>query len=121
LDSAGITVAETLTVHPPPLLLQRAATISFDPDTLVIALLQTPEGLHRFTAALNQPGSQVRVVDAAMLAPKRHGPLRTTIKVATLAACLVTGYAAAEDQLTPTLVAGGICATGGVGLSLGWF
>lgn len=106
----GITVAETLQVAPPPSVVIRRIGLVFDPDTLLVAFLRTPEGLTRVTAAATTAGVALAVADAAAIAPpvKKRGPNFGDWLGA--ASCVAGGWAAAKEAVGPALVAGGGCA-----------
>ena len=118
----GVTATETLTVAPRPAYLARSLALAFDSDTILAALLRTPEGLQRFTAAGTRAGLQVHVADAAGVQPKQgRGLVRTSVTVLTLASCVVAGRELGQDRGgTVLLVSGSTCLGTGLGRLLGW-
>lgn len=109
-DTGGVAIAETLRVAPPPVFLTRRLALRFEPDTLLVAFLRTPEGLNRFTAIGTRAGLKVSVADAAAVAPpkERHGP--GLLDVLGAGSCLAGGWAAAKEAVGPALGAGAACA-----------
>ncbi|HXH63072.1 MAG TPA: hypothetical protein VNG95_02750 [Gemmatimonadales bacterium] len=115
IDSAGIQIAETLTVAPRPALLQRAIWFAVVPDTVLVALLKTKEGLQRFTAAGTRAGLKVSVADAAAVAPNEHRTLKAALTAATIAGCAVAGYELGrgrDGNGMVTVIGGTVCAGG---------
>lgn len=111
----GVTVEESLTVAPAPALLARRLFITWDPDTVLVALLRTPDGLQRFTALATRAGVGATVVDAAATAPKPRTSLPAV--VLTAAGCGTLGYALARpaddgSRVWLLLGGGGACALG---------
>lgn len=112
-DSAGVRVEEVLTFTPqirPGTVLSRDLKVSFDPDTLTVALLGTPGGLQRFTAYLE--GQNLRVVDAGAL---DHSPSLGSrlVTAAGVAGCLASGVQVGRG------VSGTDLGTAGVGVLVG--
>lgn len=109
-DTGGVAIAETLRVAPPPVFLTRRLALRFEPDTLLVAFLRTPEGLNRFTAIGTRAGLKVSVADAAAVAPpqERHGP--GLLDVLGAGSCLAGGWAVAKEAVVPALGAGAACA-----------
>lgn len=117
VQQEGITLAESLTVHPPPDLLQRRIGISFDADTIIAAILRTPEGVDRFAAAGLGPNLEATVIDAAQIRTRNTNTVQQVIQVLTVAGCFVSGYALSDSQTQVALISGGVCAAG-AGISL---
>jgi hypothetical protein len=72
IDQDGLHVEETHYYNPginPKTTIRRDLTISFDPDTLAIALLRLPNGIERLTGLMNETG-EVVVLDAATWSPE---------------------------------------------------
>jgi hypothetical protein len=93
IDQEGLHVEETHYYNPginPKTKIRRDLTISFDPDTLAIALLRLPNGIERLTGLMNETG-EVVVLDAATFDP---GP--TTFDQLTryvgAAGCVAAGF-----------------------------
>ncbi len=116
IDSGGIQLAESLTVSPAPNLVLRALHVTVDPDTILVALLKTPEGLQRFTAAGTAAGLRVSVADAAAVAPASGRSLGHVLRtVLVLSSCVVTGVEAADPHRSAVVLIGGAagCGVGG--------
>ncbi len=113
IDTNSVRVEETLFISPRPIFLRRRLRVTFDPDTMIVALLRTPEGLDRFSAALTRSGSSSRVVDAAQLRVKQRSTAQSAVKLIAFASCVLAGYAAAENSVVPTVVGAVVCAGGG--------
>lgn len=118
IDSAGIVMRESLTVAPNPIFFARHTQLSFDPDTLLVAMLRTPEGIDRFTAAGTREGITIGVADAAQVRQSDHRVLRSVSTLFVALGCGLSGWFLGQESTTPALVAGGVCA-GGIGLKLG--
>ena len=118
IDSVGIVLAESLTIAPNPIFFLRHAQLSFDPDTLLVAMLKTEEGIDRFTAAATREGLSVGVADAAQARQSDHRVLRSASTLFVALGCGISGWFLGRDETTPALIAGGVCATG-IGLKLG--
>lgn len=114
----GVTLADTLEVSPPPDFLLRHGTMSFEPDTVIAALLRTEDGIDRFTAAMVGEGFQVSIADAATLRPKRETTFDRIAAVLTAGSCLVAGWALGSDD-APKAALYGASATCGTGLLKG--
>jgi hypothetical protein len=112
IDSAGVVLAETLTVAPQPSLLLRATHISFEPDTILAALLRTPEGIDRFSAAAVRSGRFVSIADAAQLEQRENQVLKGVIRGLTLASCIVAGIGIGQENTTLTAAGGAGCMAG---------
>jgi hypothetical protein len=108
----GIAVAETLTVAPQPSLLLRAAHISFEPDTILAALLRTPEGIDRFSAAAVGTGRFVSIADAAQLERRGHRTLNNVIRGITVAGCVATGIGIGQENSMLMVGGGAVCTAG---------
>ncbi len=119
IEQNGITVAESLLIQPPPNLLERSTVIFFDPDTIIAAILRTPDGIDRFAAAGLSSGTQATVIDAAQLRVRERRGLKDAIRGLTLVSCVVFGYLLNDNGtgIAPKAVSGGLCAGGG-GLQL---
>jgi len=120
IDSAGVQIAETLTVSPRPSLVRRAIWFAPEPDTILVALLKTPEGLQRFTAAGTAAGLRVSVADAAATPPpSQHSTARAALTLLTLGGCTLLGVELGTSHSSWPLAAGGgaVCA-GGAALEL---
>lgn len=88
----GMRLEETIDVAPRPTFLARRATLVFNPDTILVAILKLPNGLERFTAAGTRAGLAVTVADAAGTPPGRGAGL--ALQLGTGAGCGVAGWAA---------------------------
>ncbi len=117
IDSAGVQIAETLTVSPRPSLVQRAIWFTLEPDTILVALLKTKEGLQRFTAAGTAAGLKVTVADAAATPTRsRSSGARTVLTFVTVGGCTLLGVELGKQNTSAPLAIGGgaLCAAGGL-------
>lgn len=114
IRQSGIYVSESLSIYPPPQMMDRSIDISFDPDTLMVALLETEEGISRFSAAAMNAGIQTRVIDAAQVRQQDYSGVKSALTVVTMAACIVTGYTIADENWKIAAVAGSTCGGGSV-------
>lgn len=120
IDSAGVQLAETLTVSPRPSLVRRAVWFAIAPDTILVALLKTPEGLQRFTAAGTAAGLRVSVADAAATLPaRRSAGARVALTVLTLGSCGLLGVELGTSHTSaPIAIGSGAVCAGGAALEL---
>lgn len=112
IQKDGITIAETLHVSPPPVLLERRIGWAVDPDTIVAALIRTPEGLERFTAMGTRAGLEVRVVDAAVTRPPDRRALKFALNLVTVGSCALLGWGVGAENGTATTAGASGCAGG---------
>lgn len=112
LTQGGVSIAETLAVAPRPRFLGRRLGLTFDTDTLVAALLRTPDGLQRFTAIGTRAGLEVRTVDAAVVDPGRPNRGRVAVGVATATGCGMAGWGLGEKKEVAALAGAAVCVGG---------
>lgn len=104
----GVTITQDFTISPTPRRFEQNISWQLDPDTILVAILQTPEGLTRFTAAGTTAGLRVSVADAAALKPKdAHG--RNVWDWLGAGSCVLAGVTAAKEQWGTAAGAGGAC------------
>lgn len=111
----GITLAETLSVHPPipdSTQFTRRIVLGFDPDSLSIALLRLPNGLDRITTHAEGMGISTSVLNAAQKPPPSSGTLETAWGAARVGGCVATGWGVAEENELVVLAGGVICLLG---------
>lgn len=88
----GVTVTETTTVRPRPSFVARRLLVSFNADTVIAALLQTPDGLGRFTAAATRKtGLQVSIGNAVQQAVGRRTAVDRAVDLAAYGSCILAG------------------------------
>lgn len=118
IDTNGVSVVESLLIQPPPNLLERSVLISFDPDTIIAALLRTSNGIDRFAAAGLTRGVTVTVSDAAQIRIREHRGLKKAFQITTIASCVLFGFSMNSSASTALIaVSGGLCVgSGGIQL-----
>jgi hypothetical protein len=116
-DSIGVHIAETLTLAPALMSdteIERALTVTFDPDTLTVALLNTAGGLQRVSAYLSEH-TGVRVVNAAALWKDRPPSLLSKVGSAVgVGSCLASGVVIGRAA-----GGGGLQTEGQIGIAVG--
>lgn len=103
----GITVTEEIRVSPPPIFFSRSLGISFDLDTLALALVRDEAGIARIISSFDRAGMNVRTIFAAEVSREKSG-LSKMYDVLQPVTCLVAGWAISEKLYA---VAGGTAAS----------
>lgn len=97
---AGVTLDARLRIWPRPLpqtMYRLDYRIGFQPDTLLLALARTPEGLDRIVATAVNTGQALRVLDAVQEPPPRVSPVLQGLRVGS---CLLAGFGIGSERWT---------------------
>ena len=108
---SGITVVESVRISPPPRFYVRELAVSFDADTLALALVRDEFGIARILAASQTEGVDVRAIFAAEVGAKSSF-LGEVFGLAKIASCAAAGWAAAKSQLEVLAGSGAVCLAG---------
>ena len=108
---SGITVVESVRISPPPRFYVRELTVSFDPDTLALALVRDEFGIARILAASQTEGVDVSTIFAAEVGVTSSF-LGEVFGLAKIASCAAAGWAAAKSQLEVMVGSGAGCLAG---------
>lgn len=103
----GITVLERIRTAPRPDFFSRRLEVSFDPDTLALALVRDEMGIARIISSIEREGIDTRTLFAGELSSE-PGLLSKAYDIVQPFACLASGFAAAHESWA---IAGGAGAT----------